>query len=138
MSKEELETDESITYTVHHPKWWDKWVNPTTMMVLFGAIVWGIQLNFAVLQNTKELGQVQATQQKVVVIQQEMQRQSIRLATLLETMERNQERNTKLLEETNKHVLEREKEAEGWKKRIEGNEDDINRFRQGYFNGRSQ
>jgi len=133
----EQEIDEQITYTVQHPKWWDKWVNPTTVMVLFGAIVWGIQLNFAVLQNTKEIGQVAGTQQKIVEIQQTIQQNTIRLSVLIEELQKHQVRNTELLEKTNKYVLDRERDAEGWKKRIEGNEQDIQNMRQGYYNGRS-
>jgi len=129
--------DEAITYTVHHPKWWDKWINPTTVMVLFGAIVWGIQLNFAVLQNTKDIGQVAGTQQKIVEIQQTIQQNTIRLSVLIEEMQKHQERNTQLLERTNKYVIDREREAAGWNKRIEGNEQDIKDLRQGYYDGRS-
>jgi hypothetical protein len=28
-----------------NPKWFDKWVNPTTVLAILGGIVWGVQLN---------------------------------------------------------------------------------------------
>lgn len=31
------------------PHWWDKWVNPTTVLTLIGGIVWGVQLNMMVV-----------------------------------------------------------------------------------------
>ena len=27
------------------PKWFDKWVNPTTVLAILGGIVWGVQLD---------------------------------------------------------------------------------------------
>ena len=32
-----------------------RWLTPTSLAILFGAIVWGIQLNFVALHNAEEL-----------------------------------------------------------------------------------
>lgn len=80
--------DEEITYTVKHPSWWEKWLNPTTAMAIFGAIVWGIQLNFIALQNREDIGKLEATQTRIVDLVQAQQEQSIRQTVLLEQLER--------------------------------------------------
>lgn len=84
--------DEEIRYTRHTPKWWETWVNPTTIMVLFGAIVWGVQLNFSVLQNTKEIGYLGSSQQKILQIQQDMVVQNTKTAVILERITQTQDR----------------------------------------------
>ena len=38
--------------------WVDKWVTPTTLLTIFGGVVWGIQLNFAVLNHASQLAQI--------------------------------------------------------------------------------
>ena len=38
------------------PKWWERWVNPTTLLALFGGIVWGVQLNMLVTVHATKLG----------------------------------------------------------------------------------
>lgn len=40
------------------PHWWDKWVNPTTVLSLIGGIVWGIQLNMAVVDHSAQIGAI--------------------------------------------------------------------------------
>jgi hypothetical protein len=30
------------------PKWFDKWVNPTTVLAILGGIVWGVQLDSSI------------------------------------------------------------------------------------------
>lgn len=84
--------DEEIRYTRHRPKWWETWVNPTTAMVLFGAIVWGIQLNFSVLQNSKEIGYLGASQSKIIQLQQDMVVQNTKTALILERVTETQDR----------------------------------------------
>lgn len=79
--------DEEIRYTRHTPRWWETWLNPTSVMVLFGAIVWGVQLNFSVLQNTKDIGNVTGVQSKILEIQQEMVTQNTRIWLLVEKMD---------------------------------------------------
>lgn len=79
--------DEEIRYTRHTPRWWETWLNPTSVMVLFGAIVWGVQLNFSVLQNTKDISTVATVQSKILQIQQEMSTQNTRIWLLVEKMD---------------------------------------------------
>ena len=40
-------------YDERAPRWWDKWVNPTTVLALIGGIIWGVQLNMMVLTNAQ-------------------------------------------------------------------------------------
>lgn len=40
-------------YDERSPRWWDKWVNPTTVLALIGGIIWGVQLNMMVLTNAQ-------------------------------------------------------------------------------------
>lgn len=82
------ESDESVTYSIHHPKWWERWLNPTTAMALFGAVVWGIQLNFAVLQNTKDIGQMEGQQNEIVKLLNEQQQVLVRQTVLISELER--------------------------------------------------
>lgn len=35
----------------------DKWTGPSAMLILLGGIVWGVQLNFAVLGLTEQLAE---------------------------------------------------------------------------------
>lgn len=82
------DNDTDVTYSVHHPKWWEKWLNPTTAMALFGAVVWGIQLNFAVLQNTKDIGSLQTSQSEVVKLLNAQQQLITKQTVLLDQLER--------------------------------------------------
>lgn len=84
--KEPPLVDEERVYTRHYVRWWEKWFNPTTVMAIFGAIVWGIQLNFAVLQNTKDLGEAEALNQKMVSVVQSISDQQVRLAVTQEQL----------------------------------------------------
>ena len=38
--------------------WVERWVTPTTLLTAFGGVVWGIQLNFAVLHHASQLAQI--------------------------------------------------------------------------------
>ena len=40
-------------YDERSPHWWDKWVNPTTVLALIGGIIWGVQLNMLVLNSAQ-------------------------------------------------------------------------------------
>lgn len=42
-----------------YPRWWDKWVNPTTILAVLGGIIWGIQLNIAVITHTSEIAKLE-------------------------------------------------------------------------------
>lgn len=33
-----------------------KWVTPATVVIVFGAIVWGVQLNFLMLEHSRAIG----------------------------------------------------------------------------------
>ena len=38
--------------------WVERWVTPTTLLTVFGGVVWGIQLNFAVLHHSTQLAKI--------------------------------------------------------------------------------
>lgn len=76
--------DEERVYTKHYVRWWERWFNPTTVMAIIGAMVWGIQLNFAVMQNTKDLGKASQLQQNMVEVVQKISQQQIRITVIQE------------------------------------------------------
>jgi hypothetical protein len=80
--KEPQLVDEERVYTRHYVRWWERWFNPTTAMAIFGAIVWGIQLNFAVIQNTKDLGKAEALNREMTAIIQTVSQQQVRLSVV--------------------------------------------------------
>ena len=97
------------------PRWWDKWVNPTTVLALIGGIVWGVQLNLMVVK----LAENQAANSVIV---DEMVR-------TMQEIQLNQAKHTIILDNLVKQVRGIEidqrahlKEAEEWKRRIMANE----------------
>ena len=96
----------------------DKWVNPTTVVILFGAVVWGIQLNVVVLDHTEKLAK---NTTKNELQDSELRAHSealIRLSTILDSLERRVEKNTV-------HSRSHETESEEWKRIIMQNESRI-------------
>jgi len=98
------ETRDDISYSIRHPKWYDKFVSPAGVMILFGAIVWGIQLNFATLHNTQAIGELRATQAEGVRLLNETALKMERISAMLGALERRH----------SEHLT----EAELWKERI--------------------
>ena len=97
------------------PHWWDKWVNPTTVLALIGGIIWGIQLNSLVLQHTSQISALQTQQNQTIQVDHEQNKQLTRITTILsglvERIEKDEQR-------FDKHV----DEGEVWKRNIEVNE----------------
>lgn len=69
------------------PQWYDKWINPSSMIALFGGVVWGVQLNFAVLANSDNIGQLRGRTQKVEITDQKQNTQLARISVILENIE---------------------------------------------------
>jgi len=106
-----------------------KWVTPATIVIAFGAIVWGVQTNAITIQNAKaiekqslEFGSLASR-----IVQTELNAQ--RTAILLEQATSNL---TRLQRAVNDHLT----EAEAWKRRIIRNQDAINNsHKEGLSNG---
>jgi hypothetical protein len=96
-------------------KWFDKWISPVTIMSLIGAIIWGVQLNAVALGNSKELAALTAVVSNNVEVNIEQSTQLARIASTLDAIDQRHS-------ETHRHVLEREREAEAWKRKIEANQ----------------
>jgi hypothetical protein len=70
------------------PHWWDKWVNPTTVLAMIGGVVWGIQLNMAVIDHTQKIGKIANTLAQQQTLLQTQSNSLARVTVILDTMER--------------------------------------------------
>ncbi len=52
--------------------WLKQWASPTGFLVILGGIIWGIQLNLAVLQHTQDIGKLYRLQQENTKVLQEL------------------------------------------------------------------
>lgn len=93
-----------------------KWVTPATVVIVFGAIVWGVQLNVLSLQHTRAIA---ANHEKII------QLESREIKTEFDL-----QRTALLLEQTSANLAELKtahdnhiQEAERWKRRILLNEE---------------
>ena len=84
--------DEEIHYTRHHPRWWEAWTTPAAFLILLGGITWGVQLNFAVLNNSGSVAENKALIEKVVTLQQENARAIAEITVLQRENRRDIER----------------------------------------------
>lgn len=96
------------------PKWWDKFVSPAGMLMLLGGIVWGIQLNVAVMQHTSELSAIHERAQSSAAMNQEQNMQLTRISLILSTLVDDVD---DVQDDNSSH----EREAESWKRLIESN-----------------
>lgn len=95
-------------------KWWDKWMSPAGLMVVFGGLVWGIQLNFAVLTQQADIAGLKEAYDKQQQINHEHALQMTRIALLIDQVVEKVER---LDRDSGKH----EAESGLWKRMIENN-----------------
>ena len=66
----------------------DKWTGPAGILIMFGAIVWGVQLNFAVLALTDELAAQRVILERNMEQSNEVTLSVAKAATLLESLTR--------------------------------------------------
>ena len=92
-----------------------KWITPATLVIMFGAIVWGIQLNVAVMQNAKAIAALTTTLEGVKEKQAEHDLAWARAVVIQDQLLERLAINTETL---NAHLG----EAEDWKRRILMNE----------------
>jgi len=88
MTDNEIPKDVDVHWQKHYPKWYDKFFSPAGVMILFGAIVWGIQLNFATLQNTESIGELRASQEDGIKLLYEATIKLERTAATLDSLEK--------------------------------------------------
>lgn len=98
-----------------------KWVTPATVVIVFGAIVWGVQLNIVSLQHAKAIAAnhtaIESLAEKVISDEFDLQR----TALLLEQTSAN-------LAELKRATEQHASEAEKWKRQIIRNQDSIQRL----------
>lgn len=96
------------------PKWWDKWINPTTMLAVLGGIVWGIQLNFAVITQTSDIAKLEELSDARQVVNTQQNTQLTRISVILGQV-------VDKLDGVEDYDDEHEKESHSWKRKIELN-----------------
>ena len=79
--------------------WMDKWITPTTIVVILGGFVWGIQLDYVVITHTAELQKVEARQDEIVKINALQNESLVRVLALLESLERRVDVNEKHIDQ---------------------------------------
>lgn len=98
-----------------------KWVTPATVVIVFGAIVWGVQLNILSLQHAQAIARnheaVKSLDQRLTSAQFDAQK----MALLLEQA-------TQHLAAVQKSLDDHYREAEQWKRQIIRNQDAIERI----------
>lgn len=103
------------------PRFLDKWITPTTLLAILGGIVWGVQLNAAVLSLTDAVGRYSNELDRAQEINAT---QTVALARTAEILAQVQKR----LDKAETHVIEHEKDAEIWKRKIMSNEAALDRL----------
>lgn len=65
----------------------ESWATPTGLMVIFGCVVWGVQLNFAVMALTERVGdgasRIRANEEALV----EISRNNVETAVIIEHLQ---------------------------------------------------
>lgn len=78
-------------YDERRPRWWDKWINPTTVLSLIGGIVWGVQLNMYVVSLAEDQAKLEGRQyeltQQLQVTELNQARQTIILDNLIKKLD---------------------------------------------------
>lgn len=92
-------------------EWVDKWIQPTTVMVAIGAIIWGVQLNVAILQTGATNTQQSELLAELAKKQQAMEIQLAQTAILLDHI-------TQRLTDNTQRVLEHDKELAAWERKM--------------------
>ena len=92
----------------------EEWTKPAGLMVVFGLIVWGVQLNWGVIKalgdNEKQYQVQQELVEKQGAVSQNVQKSAVLLNLLLEDFH-----------DLERRVIDHQAEAERWKERIRQN-----------------
>lgn len=65
-----------------------KWLSPTAVTVLLGGIIWGVQLNFAVSDLTKEVAKANVAAEKTESRVDRLAQTLLRVTVILERVEK--------------------------------------------------
>lgn len=95
--------------------WMDKWIRPSTLMAAIGAIVWGVQLNVATINQQSEIAENNSAIKQLIEHQAQIDINQAETAILLNQV-------AIQLKEDRQILLDHLKEAEEWKRRIILNE----------------
>lgn len=99
-----------------------RWNTPAGWMILFGAIVWGIQLNYTVIQLVDTLAEERAARLEMTNTLTEIVVTQAKTTVLIDNM-------MKRVERIDQHVDDHDREAEKWKDIILQNKSDIDNLR---------
>lgn len=66
------------------------WFTPTTMMAVLGGIIWGVQLNYAVIQQHSDISALKEVISEQVRVNTEQTLQLSRIAILIDVIEERQ------------------------------------------------
>lgn len=94
----------------------EQWSGPAGFLVLFGAIVWGIQLNMAVLGLTKGEMAIAKELSEMTKAAHLSSENMIKVSVLLESL-------TERVEQNSSAIAKHNEEAEAWKRKISVIED---------------
>ena len=89
----------------------DKWITPATIMVAIGAIIWGVQLNIATLQQGERIGVHDKAIDRLQKQQYQLENQMVRVSTLLDST-------AKRLEVMEERAREHEREVKQMERQI--------------------
>ena len=101
----------------------EKWASPAGILVLFGGIVWGVQLNVATMNLTKQMAVMDGKSEELSHEMAKISQNNVRTSMILATL-------TKDVEKAVNHVHDHEKESEDWKRRIMLNEERLKKLHQ--------
>jgi 5-bromo-4-chloroindolyl phosphate hydrolysis protein len=93
------------------PSWLDNWISPAGFMIVVGAIIWGIQLNIAVISHTERLAEIKTAAAEHELRDLEWGKTLGQTVILLNELEKRVSANTR-------HAEDHEREAADWKYRI--------------------
>ena len=96
----------------------DKWSGPAGLMVLFGAIVWGVQLNIGMLRLVEEMERNRLNIELLLERNAEIELNAARTALILDQIDNR-------LREDHLDLKNHLTEAEQWKREIIRNQDAI-------------
>ena len=88
-----------------------KWATPAGLTIMFGAIVWGVQLNFAIINLTDKLGEIDAEADVSQRTQRDIAATVLKATLMMDEMEKD-------VLAVVKHVNDHNKESAEWKQRI--------------------
>ena len=93
----------------------EKWISPAGILVLFGGVVWGVQLNVATMNLTKQMSGLSGKTDELSHEMSEIAQNNVRTSMILSAL-------TKDIDRALEHTEEHERDSEDWKRRIMLNE----------------